>query len=392
MAKWWMSVAILACGLGQAAPARAQFLPMGQPCPPMQEPTPISCPIPPVPAPGVPPEVNGATYNLDRTSAFGTDEQYDCGACQSFSEGCALYFGFGAIALDREQLGQRTVATINAPPRAFPTLQIPVLDANSLSERMDFGVTATLGYRFERQAIELTGFYIPHTTRDNGLRDPASLNLPFFNFPASFGGTTALTGTDGVTVSFEHTLGSLEFNYRVEPIIGSGFELLAGVRYVDLQERFTIFNNATGFSVPFSPPSSLTTYSARTQNRMPLGQVGLDWEHPLLRWVGFGLTAKGAWGVDYLTSDVALERGDGVGQFGHRTRTKFASVYQASVYVDWFLWDRCRVRTGYNALFLVGVAEAVDQVNFDLSQPTGNHGDNGTVFYHGPMIELHLLF
>ena len=39
-----------------------------------------------------------------------------------------------------------------------------------------------------------------------------------------------------------------------------------------------------------------------------------------------------------------------------------------------------------------GIDAVVDQYNFDLSNPQGKVNHDGSVLYHGPMIELQFLF
>ena len=42
--------------------------------------------------------------------------------------------------------------------------------------------------------------------------------------------------------------------------------------------------------------------------------------------------------------------------------------------------------------WVVNVPEAVDQVDFDLSHTPGIKNKHGSIFYHGPMVELQFLF
>jgi hypothetical protein len=387
MAKWWMGAALLASWLGQPILARAQYLPVGE-CPPAQEePMPLVGGAPPPPTAACPPDL---TLSPNRPSAFGPDEEYNCGPCQGFGEGCAWYVGAGSIGLTRQGLGHLAVATATAPDGS----QVLAEDTSSVGvERVNFGVKATVGYRWDCHAIEASGFYIPQASTSHGQVNPGALNLPFVNFPDAFGGSGfSLTGTDAVTQDYQTTLASAEVNYRYQPFQGYGLELLGGVRYLDLRERYILQNNSTGFSMPPTVPADVITYSTRTHNRIVAGQFGIDWEHPLLRWLAFGANVKGAWGANFLDADVSLERGDGLEQIGHRSRTKFSQIYEAGLYLDLYLCDRARIRGGYNVLWAVGVAEPLNVLSFDLSQVNGQMGDNGTVFYHGPSLELHLLF
>src|SRR5262249_31498365 len=143
-------------------------------------------------------------------------------------------------------------------------------------------------------------------------------------------------------------------------------------------------------------PFRVATYSLRTHNRIVGGQLGFDWENPVPychRWLAFGWYTKGAWGVNFLDVDVTLTRGDGFeGPPGHRSTTQFAHLYETAMFLDLFFTDRCRLRMGYTALWAVQVAEGIGQFSFDLAQRVGNPNDNGSIFYHGPMVEFHFLF
>ena len=44
------------------------------------------------------------------------------------------------------------------------------------------------------------------------------------------------------------------------------------------------------------------------------------------------------------------------------------------------------------AMWVVNIPEAVDQVNFDLSAPLGRQDNTGSIFFHGPSLELQFLF
>ncbi len=60
-----------------------------------------------------------------------------------------------------------------------------------------------------------------------------------------------------------------------------------------------------------------------------------------------------------------------------------------------------RLRLGFNAIWLVGVAASNDQVDFNLhgtdtvnpqSVPHGHSSNNGSMLYFGPQIEMQFFF
>src|SRR5262249_20893391 len=335
-------------------------------------------------------------------NAFDDEDAPVCGACQNFNRGCGVYVELGALGLRRQHLGHSVLAVLDPqnttdtgllPPRAAPT----VVDYNDISPNTNWGVKAAVGWRFnECNTLEVSGFYLPRNDSFTLAALPNRLDLPFAAFAPPFGFTGdnfQWLQADVVRASLQTTLGNAEVNYRW----GSGAQLLLGVRYLDLQERLSIFtgdDDLTVLDVNGQPdPHLQATYSIRTHNRLVAPQLGFDWNTCLLGCFGIGFTAKGAWGPNFLTTDITLKRGDGFeGPAGHRSHTIFSHVYELNVYADWYLCDKVRLRGGYNALWALHVAEAVEQVNYDLSNPLGHTKDNGSIYYHGPSIELHLLF
>ena len=92
-------------------------------------------------------------------------------------------------------------------------------------------------------------------------------------------------------------------------------------------------------------------------------------------------------------AEQTLTRGDGFGTPpGHRNDVIFSHVYEFGAHVDFYAIERLRIRVGYTGMFLVDVSEAVDQINFDLHDNVGTRRDNGTIFYHGPTIQVQVLF
>jgi len=105
-------------------------------------------------------------------------------------------------------------------------------------------------------------------------------------------------------------------------------------------------------------------------------------------WLAFDFSAKGAWGVNFLETDIELQRGDGfIGRQGGHSQTVFSQLYEMGVNMDVFITPHTRIRFGYNLLWALDVGTATDQVNYDLSKSTsGDH--NGNIFFHGPSAQF----
>src|SRR5262249_44864200 len=125
-------------------------------------------------------------------------------------------------------------------------------------------------------------------------------------------------------------------------------------------------------------------------------QLGFENQLYLVPAFALGMSAKGAWGVNFVDSDVLLRRGDGfigpAAPAAHNSHTIFSHLYELSFYADWVFNEQLRLRGGINLLWAVHVAEASSQIDFDLTNKLGRQDFSGSIFYYGPMIELHFAF
>jgi len=398
MTTRWMGVALIVAGLAAGAPAWGQQLPFQAPQP---QPEPIPYAPPPVGVgPGGPGLAGpGATFPYPGASAGHPEEDCCTGPCQAFHQGCGWYSGIGIMALRRQRLGNTAFAVfdlsnagdtgIGAPPNA------PVaVDFDNLGALFALGGRATLGYRTDCAALEFSGFYLPDDERGVQVIAPGRLDAVFINPPPGFTGTNGLfQQADRIRATFRSGLGNAEINGRWFSNEQPGPQFLLGVRYVDLQERFQIFTDDDSLSrLPRSPARS-ATYTSRTFNRIVAPQLGIACDKCLCDWLAVGGSLKGAWGVNFVHSDLLLQRGDGlVGLSTDNARTRFSHLYEVGLFVDIHCVDRARLRIGYNFLWLVDVAEAVDQIDYNLANPNGTRNNNGSVFYQGPLIELQLTY
>jgi hypothetical protein len=315
-----------------------------------------------------------------------------------------------------------------APPGNAPTFG----DLKGDNPDLAFGFKGAFGYRFDDSAVEISGFAIATTSSTRtfdsttigplppvnvlsfnlppGLGNVSSvgspadsiqsqltgaagrLDLPFFNAPPGFGGDKGLwLQADRVSVTTKSSLASVEFNYRYW--CAECFQVMAGVRYVDQGDSLGIFTQDDVTSAGFDDPTRDATYLVDVRNRILAPQLGLEFEYPVLKCLTAGLYLKGAWGANFLHSQVELIRGDGlVGFDTHTSTTQFSQLYEMGAFVDLFCWDCIRLHAGYNFLWLVDVAEANAQIDYNLAHTQGAQNFSGNVFYHGPVIELQFVF
>jgi hypothetical protein len=402
MAKWWMSVALITLGLVNAAPAQGPYLPsQGKPAV-MPEPMPCyeAPPIGPVRAPSPGPS-SPVSLEGDTPNAWSEDQPCD---------EPAVYFSVGFMALMRQKLGNGVVGVTDTASGGIdtgipaPAGSPPFGHFHDINPRFNYGERMTIGYHCGTQAIELSGFYLSQNSSSKLYANPGQLDT-FFNvngdvnsFPNGFGGDNLMwLQADQIRTLLQTALGSAEANYRWWLGQDSNFSWSLGVRYLDLYERFSLFTGDDDLvqrDIHGNPnPILQATYTTTAHNRILAPQLGLEWNQAICCWLAFSFQAKGAWGVNFLDVDVLLKRGDGfVGINGHRSDTIFSQLYETGFFLDFYLMENARLRAGYDLLWAADVAEALGQLDFNLANTTGQTNNHGSIFYHGPIVELHLLF
>jgi hypothetical protein len=265
---------------------------------------------------------------------------------------------------------------------------------------MTWGVRATVGYAWDNQAIELSGWWLGLSDSFAIAAAPNSLSLPFNNFnsavtfPKGFEGDNGMwLQADLVRASLQTSIGNGEINYRWGPHLGSRCEWLVGLRYMDLQERLGIYTGDDDLTVVPADPFRQATYAVWTHNRLLMGQLGFEGHLCVAPFLELSAMFKGAWGVNFVDIDTSLQRGDGFpGPSSHFSDTTFGHMYEIGVFADWIIGQNIRIRSGYEVMWLLHVADPVDQVNFDLSNFAAPRNVNGSVFFQGPVIEVQVMF
>jgi hypothetical protein len=403
--RWTWGVALVAGLLGPKGVALAQCCPaipspvgaarMPEPLPCGDGPTPNLVPGPISPLSAPPGPCDALSLRADHTSAF---------QCENFPPECHCYFHIGAQGLVRgDHLGGGAIAVLdpqnldtgNSPPAGSPVVQ----RFKDIGQNVNIGVRATVGYMWnDSQAIEFSGFYIPAAYNTVDTINAGRIDAFFQNAPLGFEGDNGLwLQADRLKTTFTQRVLGAELNYRCCNKAFTDVELLIGVRYIDVRENLNIYtgdDDLTSLDVNGNPdPTLQATYFIETLNRIVAPQMGLEYALPCTCYFTFGVSAKAAAGVNFIEVETKLNRGDGFEGFHtRRTTSGFGQIYDVGAFVDFHLLERARLRLGYNALWLVGVATAVDNLDFDLSNPGGRQNKTGSMFYHGPMVELQFLF
>lgn len=407
MARWWTKTALTLMCLGFATAAPAQYLM------PTSAPTPAPEPLPyapaqgsPAPGPGpmAPPTapMPGAQQDSplslpgDITNGFYDPRRGE----PSFAELPGCYINFGPIALTRARPQHRDVAyfdpTSNENARTIPPGATPILDFHKLRPSMTLGMTATVGYHWEDEALELTGFFIPDSVTRVQRNIPGQLDVPFVNAPIGFlPFNNPFTHADIVRLRLQSSLSSAELNGRYFSDWFPTWEWIVGVRYLDFRERVNIFTGDDLLQpVPLNP-LQVATYTTVAHNHIIGGQFGFECSKMCCDFLGFGMQNKNLFGANFIDREAKLIRGDGatiVGNNSGNGNTVFASALDFLFFMDFYFMERGRLRAGYNYLEIIGVARSTNQVNFDLSGQQPQNSSWSSILYQGPVIELQFLF
>jgi hypothetical protein len=391
MKRWWVGAAVAAVCVGQSAWAQQAPGDGG----PLPEPAPVAASCPPgpqfVPGPltsaGAPPGPGDAlSLPASLPTAWGKGPIPESGA----------FLSIGGMGLQRQRPGGTQYA------RRDDTGDV-VLNSHDLDPSQFWGGRLTFGYLYDDAALELTGFYIPENTTTVARSDinVTTLSTFFANLPGPFQGPDAaglLARADRVALSLQTDIADAELNYRWWSRAFSGFEGILGFRYIEYQERARVEGDRdillaqlTGIT----DRSLEATYTSRVHNHMLMGQFGYEWNYPVFCWLNAGTMFKSAFGADDVDIAKRIQRGDGVARvLDHSNHWTFTSAFEFNAFLDMVQFEKVRLRAGYTLLWLVHMDEALQQVNFNLTAPVAPnaHRDNGSVFLHGPMIELEFLF
>ncbi|HTU21978.1 MAG TPA: BBP7 family outer membrane beta-barrel protein [Gemmataceae bacterium] len=435
-ACWWLHVPAQAQVGTYPSPVGAARMPEPIPCtppPPSSTPPPNLAPGPisPQAAPMGPPDALSLPY--DHTGAF---------QCEQYVQESGFYAHLGPIALQRNKLGAGDIAVVNAnaigqgtPFSIGPNPYIPplagstsALTFDSVSPALSLGITGTLGYLWDNQAIEFTSFYIFQNNAGANFSQPGAIDTLFYNPPLTFLAPNLFRLVDSVSMTQGSSLFNGEFNYRRWNSAFDGLEFIFGLRYMRQNDMLGILSQENESYMTswgqFTPGRDYAQYQVLTHNNIFAPQFGMEYNLPICRWLTLSAMGKVALGANYITDDVSLSRANGMTAFNStRSAWNFGQIYQIGAFAYVNILERLRLKLGYTSMWLCGVATSVDQVDFNLggvqseqaygatrlsqtlsggnisqinqigqSVPHGNTNNNGSLMYFGPLIELQFFF
>jgi hypothetical protein len=185
---------------------------------------------------------------------------------------------------------------------------------------------------------------------------------------------------------------SAELNLRYSARSGSRMpiDLLAGVRFVKLQENldFLAVNGSNPFGL--TAPLPMALYSTKTDNDLIGLQVGGDLSYrltPSLRLVGKGrggLLVNSATqrssinGTLIASNSLFTDAGSGSG-------VGLAGLFEFGIHTNYQLSQNLNLMVGYQGLFLSDLSTASRQLNWSLDQGSRGGLDRaGNLFFFGP--------
>jgi hypothetical protein len=314
----------------------------------------------------------------------------------------AWFAHIGTVAYLREKYGNEPLSFFD--PSGIDTGTIPVggfplSNLHDVPQHQQWGVTGTVGYLWDSSAIEITGFSMFSSNISKQYVTRGNIDSFFFNPPLGFEGDNGLwLQADSQTLQQRTQLWSSEVNYRYTDLAVNDFELIIGVRYMNLKDTMGIFTDDDGIVFPqtngHADPTRQATYQITSTNQLIGPQIGFEWDALLYKCVSWGVRGKAAYAVNFINTEHQLVRGDNFVGFdtSGKTTNGLAGIFEVGAFVEFHILEKCRLRGGYNVIWLTGVNMAQDQLDFNLANPPGNSDNHGSVYFHGPTIELQMLF
>jgi len=266
------------------------------------------------------------------------------------------------------------VVAVTLPPASQTVL---TADDAALSGKLQPGLLMTYGIRFDQvSALELTFFGFNNWHSSAVANDGGQLSLP---------GTLPLITqdfifADRIKIDYTSSIYNAEANYT-QTI--SGLKLLAGFRYVRLNDSFDINSTVDAFS-------SSSDYLVRAKNNLIGGQIGMgfDWQ-----WDRLTLGALGKFGVYGNIAEQNTLLKDLNNTFVRRNfqdHTTVTSVIgEIGLDASYRVLDWLSFRVGYRFMWIDNLALAPDQLNFNSTPDAGQSVTAGNhLFLNGVNVGL----
>jgi len=326
-------------------------------------------------------QVNDADFVLTSEETDCDKSSCNCGSSNNSSKGCNCdcgssirkccccrpkwYGSAEALFLRRDNSNQAQAIVLNGATNET------LISSGNLNFATEAGGRFTLGHSIGRcWAVEASYLGLQEwsdsitATGNNNLRIPGDIALATLDF----------LDADIMRVDYDSEIHSAE----ISAVRSLGrLDILAGFRYFQLDENFNInsedFNNGT------------SDYSIAVRNSLFGGQLGARLESSgdvaYLRCT----TKAGVYGVD---SDQRTHLADFDNSFVFRDSSTsgndVAFIGEVNLEAIVPLTSHCRLRAGYNVMWVEGISLAMDQLDFTDTPTSGTALDqSGGAFFYG---------
>lgn len=319
---------------------------------------------------------------------------------------------FEGMYLKREDAGRSINFSSDGIVVGSITPQDVLLSTDDLSfnDELGFRLTGSMQL-FAGANLEFTYFGLFNWATHAVNRDP-TFQDDIYSVISNFG-TTPFNGFDQTDRARQHSLSysseinNFELSVRkrfTAPNCRIQYSWLAGVRYFYLLEDFNHFTLG-GDSDPVAPglqSRGSMNYDVRARNSLTGFQLGGDLWATLIPGVRFGADLKAGVYGNYANQGTNIMSLDSVGAattFAESVNSNDISmIAEANLMFLWRLGPHWTIKSGYNLLFLEGVALAPENFNatppnilttgggFTFPTRTSTLNDDGNVFYHGAFL------
>lgn len=297
------------------------------------------------------------------------------------------YFRGDLIWLQRNRWEGSTLATSGSGG---------VIDADDLDSQMEIGAKFTIGQHLgPEQQWEVSGWWVSDMGRSRELAGPFNVSMPVYNHPFSFDDfatnvsyldidyLTDVAGVEGIKRTW---LSSPCTSLPCTQPLRIGTEI--GLRYLNVDEEFSIYSQYG--PAPAAGGFQDFDYMTDTDNHIIAGMFGLVTAWDVCPGVRIEGLIRYSSGLNIIETHARLkERTGNVAFSKERDDVEWSHIIETGITGTWRFHEHMAVRAGYQMLYLVGYAGAVDQFAFNLAKP-GQYDDDNSIILHGPMLGFEL--
>ncbi len=299
------------------------------------------------------------------------------------------YFWGDLIWLQRDRWEGSTLATSGSGG---------TIGSSELDSQVEIGARFTIGkYAGPGQEYEVSGWWVSDMGRSRQLAGPFNVNMPVGNHPFSFDDfatnvsyldvdyLTDVAGVEGIKRTWlNHTCTSVPCSHPLR------LATEVGMRYLNVDEDFSIYSQYG--PAPAASGFQDFDYVTSTDNHIIAGLFGLVGAWDVLPGLRIDGLLRFSSGLNIIETNVLLrERTGNVAFKKERDDVEWSYIIETGIMGTWQFHEHLAVRAGYQMLYLVGYAGAMDQFDFNLAKP-GKYDDDNSLILHGPVLGFEIVW